>query len=324
MASPASGAPTLPLDPSQDPVYRFLLRVSRATTQEVADATSTTVEAARATLAAMVDGGLVAPDVDPEGWGVPSPTTAEHWAVVPPHAALGGSLARLRADLARAELELAQLVDLSRAAVPLRGSELVEVVSGGAAQARRIAELEESARDTVDVFQSGFNTVTSVEQSIAEDDRTVGHTYRVVVDAAFLKETAAVRALDERVASGHRVRVVDHPLVKLAVADGEVAMMQLDASTSLVLRGPLVRLATELFDSTWRRSRPYLREGDGLSRDDRQLLQLMMSGLTDAAMASQLGSSPRTVQRRLRALMDTAEVSTRMQLGWHALRNDWV
>ena len=324
MSSPTSGAPSLPLAGPQDPVYRYLLRVARATTQEVADATATSVAAARRTLAAMADSGLVAPDPDPDDWDVPDPGAAERWAVVPPHAALGGSVARLRADLARAELELAELADLSRAAVPLRGSELVEVVSGAAAQARRIGELEERARRTVDVFQSGFNTVTSVEEAITEDDRTAGHSYRVVVDAAFLKETAAVRALDERVASGHRVRVVDHPLVKLAIADREVAMMQLDATASLVLRGPLVRLATELFDSTWRRSRPYLREGDGLSRDDRQLLQLMMSGLTDAAMASQLGSSPRTVQRRLRALMDTAEVSTRMQLGWHALRNDWV
>ncbi|GAA1719272.1 LuxR family transcriptional regulator [Isoptericola hypogeus] len=319
-----TAARQLPLNGLQDAVYRYLLTVPRATTEEVVAATAMAPPEVAECLAAMVDRGLVAPDRGPDDWPQPRPGAPERWRAVPPAAALGGSLAGLRAGLARAEQEMAELTALFQAAVPARGAELVEVVSGREAQGRRVAELEEHARNAIDVFQSGFNTVTSVEAAITEEDRTGGHRYRVVVDAAFLKESAAVRALDERVSAGHRVRVVDHPLLKLAIADGELAMVQVDPMVSLVLRGPLVRIATELFDSTWRRSRPYLREGDGLSRDDRQLLQLMMSGLTDAAMASQLGSSPRTVQRRLRALMDTAEVGTRMQLGWYALRNDWV
>ena len=149
-------------------------------------------------------------------------------------------------------------------------------------------------------------------------------TYRVVVDSAFLTEPAALRALDERLAAGHQVRVVDHPLRKMVVADGETGVMQVEPGRSMVLRAPMVLLATELFESVWRRSRPYLPEEGDLDPMDRRILQLMLSGLTDAAAAHQLGTSPRTLQRRLRSLMDAAGVSSRVQLGWYAMRNNWV
>ncbi|MFD4227476.1 hypothetical protein [Streptomyces sp. NPDC058545] len=81
--------------------------------------------------------------------------------------------------------------------------------------------------------------------------------------------------------------------------------------------------ATELFESVWRRSRPYLREAGDLLPTDRRILQLMLSRTTDAATAH-LGTSPRTVQRRVRALMDPAAVTSRVQLGRYAMRNNWV
>ena len=57
---------------------------------------------------------------------------------------------------------------------------------------------------------------------------------------------------------------------------------------------------------------------------DRQILTLMLAGLSDQAVATQLDLSLRTVQRRLRHLQDLAGVQTRMQLGWYAARHDWA
>ena len=51
---------------------------------------------------------------------------------------------------------------------------------------------------------------------------------------------------------------------------------------------------------------------------------LMLAGLTDQAVATQLDLSLRTVQRRLRHLQDLSGVKSRMQLGWHAARHDWA
>ena len=47
-------------------------------------------------------------------------------------------------------------------------------------------------------------------------------------------------------------------------------------------------------------------------------LVLLVGGLTDGAVAHQLGVSERTVERYVRALMDEAGCRNRMQLGRHA------
>ena len=66
-----------------------------------------------------------------------------------------------------------------------------------------------------------------------------------------------------------------------------------------------------------------LRPGE-IDEMDAQILALLLAGMTDQALAGQLGLSLRTVQRRIRVLMDKAGVDTRIQLGWHAGREGWA
>jgi predicted transcriptional regulator len=49
-----------------------------------------------------------------------------------------------------------------------------------------------------------------------------------------------------------------------------------------------------------------------------------LAGLTDEAIAAHLKVSVRTVERKTRALMDAAEVRTRMQLAWKAAQRHWL
>ena len=63
--------------------------------------------------------------------------------------------------------------------------------------------------------------------------------------------------------------------------------------------------------------------GDGgapasLMPDQYELLQLLARGLSDQAIGRRLGLSRRTVQRRVRSLMDHYSVQTRFQLGMRA------
>ncbi|MFI1093815.1 LuxR family transcriptional regulator [Streptomyces sp. NPDC020917] len=254
----------------------------------------------------------------------------------PDGSALRPALARLHDELRRAESAVAGVIEACDREHGAAMPGLVEFVEGREAQGRRLLELEYGARTSILVCQSGANRVAPVPSTFTtpapespgprEDPRSklAAVDYRVLVDRDFLSEPTAVHALDERLAEGHRVRVMDHPLTKLVVVDAQVAMVQVSPERSMVLSPPLVMLVTELFEAHWRRSRPYLREEGDLAPDDRRLLQLMLSGLTDTATANQLGTSPRTVQRRLRALMDAAAVSSRVQLGWYAIRNNWV
>ena len=50
----------------------------------------------------------------------------------------------------------------------------------------------------------------------------------------------------------------------------------------------------------------------------------MLVGSTDAAVANQLGLGLRTVERRIRSLMQRAGVDTRIQLGWQARDRGWL
>jgi DNA-binding NarL/FixJ family response regulator len=54
------------------------------------------------------------------------------------------------------------------------------------------------------------------------------------------------------------------------------------------------------------------------------VLALLLSGLTDQAIAGQLELSLRTVHRRIHQLMTKAGVESRIQLGWAAARNGWA
>ena len=57
---------------------------------------------------------------------------------------------------------------------------------------------------------------------------------------------------------------------------------------------------------------------------DRQMLALLLTGASDARVAKQLDLGLRTVQRRVRVLMDLAGASTRIQLGWAARDRNWI
>lgn len=57
---------------------------------------------------------------------------------------------------------------------------------------------------------------------------------------------------------------------------------------------------------------------EGLARDHDQALANLVAGLTDQASAHRLGVSERTVQRRIKELMEWSDSGNRMQLGHRA------
>jgi hypothetical protein len=105
-----------------------------------------------------------------------------------------------------------------------------------------------------------------------------------------------------------------------------------------VVRAPgLLRVLLSLFESVWDSAQPVRLEPGGaaavLPPDaaagepealDLRVLSLLLIGSTDAAIANQLGVGLRTVQRRIRHLMETAGVETRIQLGWQARDRGWI
>ncbi|KJL38567.1 Sugar-specific transcriptional regulator TrmB [Microbacterium terrae] len=328
---------------TDDEVYRFIVGNIGASADDVARAIDRSPKKVLRSIRRLRDLGLISPSrLAPEDGVDSADDPAARWRATAPDAALGPVLRRARRRLHHAEAALYDLVDLyQREHVAESPSDYLELIEGRDAQAHRLRQLQRGARVTIDAFQTGRNAVIDIATAIRapnlvnpveaapadpgeSPDGLPPVAFRVVADGDFLTEPEALRALDNRVAMGHEVRIADAPLIKLAIADGNVGMLQVSATTAVVLHRPLVVLGIELFESVWRHARPYEPGTTPLEPADRRLLQLMLAGLTDTAMARQLDISPRTVQRRLRALMDEARVTTRSQLGWHALRSNWV
>jgi len=101
-----------------------------------------------------------------------------------------------------------------------------------------------------------------------------------------------------------------------------------------VYPGGLLDALLAVFERSWSQGTPLVADGPaavcedpaahGPTGDDLHLLQLMVEGLTDDAIAGKLDVSTRTVQRRVRDLIDLSGVRSRLQLVWEATRRGWI
>ncbi|MEV4440995.1 helix-turn-helix transcriptional regulator [Streptomyces sp. NPDC049577] len=152
----------------------------------------------------------------------------------------------------------------------------------------------------------------------------VGH--RTIVERA-VPGTGGGRPGDGR----GRIRLVDRIPAELVIADRRSALLPLasgaDGSAALVVHpGALLDSLVDLFEDVWHEGRPLrpaVPASQGPDATDLEILSLLLAGLTDTSVARQLGLGLRTVQRRVRRMMELAGVTTRLQLGWHAAERGW-
>ncbi|MEU6199693.1 helix-turn-helix domain-containing protein [Streptomyces sp. NPDC047061] len=261
------------------------------------------------------------------------------WVAAPPGVALGALLTQQRHELEKAELAAALLAEEYRAAAAEPAvRDLVEVVTGAPAVARRFRQLQLGALDEVCALVTDKPVaVTGAENDAEEQAAHRGVRYRVVVERPALDLPDALTELTAALGRDEQVRVAERVPTKLVVADRALALVPLTSRTAepaalVVHASGLLELLCGLFESVWREALP-LRLGasgvreeqpDGPDATDLEVLSLLLAGLTDASVAKQLDLGLRTVQRRVKRLMELAGVATRLQLGWHAYERGWV
>ncbi|MER5513615.1 helix-turn-helix domain-containing protein [Streptomyces sp. NPDC048254] len=261
------------------------------------------------------------------------------WVAAPPGVALGALLTQQRHELEKAELAAALLAEEYRAAAAEPAvHDLVEVVTGAPAVAQRFLQLQLGAADEVCALVTGNPMVVSGMENEAEEQAAGrGVRYRVVVERAVLDLPHGITELTAALGRDEQVRVVDRVPTKLVVADRALAMVPLTSHTSepaavVVHASGLLELLFELFESVWRTALPLRLGTSGVTEEqpdapdatDLEVLSLLLAGLTDVSVAKQLDLGLRTVQRRVKRLMELAGVTTRLQLGWHAYERGWV
>lgn len=261
------------------------------------------------------------------------------WFPTAPDVSLQGLLNSRRHALAVAETSVAQLTeifrrDLNHADV----GDLVEVVLGPEAVRARFLQLELSAREEVCAFVDARPVAVNPEENRAEVQALGrGVTFRVVIERASFDDEATAAETRDALRANALVRSVATVPTKLLVTDRAVVMAPLSVrghdAAAVVIRAPsLVQSLVTLFEAVWDSGIPVVLDSeDGLVDGptgpdslDIALLSHMLNGLTDDAIGKRLGVSGRTVQRRLRGLMDLSGSASRMQLGWEASERGWV
>ncbi|MER6780792.1 MULTISPECIES: helix-turn-helix domain-containing protein [unclassified Streptomyces] len=279
------------------------------------------------------------------GWGLVIGSADERFTAAPPAMALGSLISQRRDGLRMAEQALVTFAEEHRAA--MTGSsinDLIEVVTGVEAIGHRFLQVQHAARTQVRTF------ITAPFVAVPPDENTAepvalgrGVRFRAILDRAALAEPGIVADAIRSLHNGVQLRVADRLPMKLVLADADLGLVPLavtpDGEPGAVLlhRSGLLNALDALFETVWRSAHPLELSGTDGAADttvergpegptdlDRRILALLLAGLTDQAVATQLGVSPRTLQRRLRHLMDMARVRTRMQLGGHAVRNGWA
>ncbi|MFE9646216.1 helix-turn-helix domain-containing protein [Streptomyces sp. NPDC006365] len=258
------------------------------------------------------------------------------WVAAPPGVALGALLTQRRQELEKAELAAARLAEEYRAqAAEPAGHDLVEVVTGAAAVTQRLLQLRLGAREEVRALVTADASLFTGAENDAKEKAA---RHRVVVERAVLHRPTGIAELSEALGRDERIRVVDEVPTQLEIADRAIAMVPLasgalEPAALVVHASGLLASLSALFESVWRDALPLRlgtagtpaeQEPDGPDTADLEILSLLLAGLTDASVAKQLDLGLRTVQRRVKRLMELTGVTTRLQLGWQAHERGWV
>jgi DNA-binding CsgD family transcriptional regulator len=282
------------------------------------------------------------------GTGLALLSEGQTYVAAPPAVALGALITERREGLRLAEQALAGLAEEHRAATAGRSLDaLIEVVTGADAIGHRYQQVQQAATRELRMFVAAPFVAVPVGENAAETAATDrGVRVRVVMEHAVLQVLSATDQVVDSLNRGVQLRVVEKLPLKLVLADADLALVPLvvDATSApvepgavMLQRSGLLAALDALFESVWQQGYPLdlttIESADRLPADaeaegptmlDRQILALLLAGLTDQAVATQLDLSLRTVQRRLRHLQDLSGVKSRMQLGWYAARHGWA
>jgi hypothetical protein len=256
------------------------------------------------------------------------------WQAVAPDLAVEALIAAREEQNRKARADVGPLMELylRNRDEELADNAFVEVVSGVDAVRELWHALLRGAREEVCVLDQP-PYVTPLGQHVALEDETRERDvqWRVVYDRSAVDIPGRVTEIIELVAAGERARVTPTLPFKLAVIDTHAAVLPVvhgDVVDKVLLIRPsaLLDVLRSTFELYWDKGIPFSPGGiyAAAADVDPNLLGLLAAGLTDESIARQLGLAPRTVQRRVRQLMDRCGAQTRFQAGVQAMRRGWL
>lgn len=269
----------------------------------------------------------------------------DNWSVVPPDVAMPAFAAQLEA---RARLVRTTAQALSRVYLRTRAADRTETTSGAVLLESLVdvAEALHQVTTTAQEWVLSSRVDSPLSRYLLDAPRAISTTpflngggeplnVRLDIDPALLPEPSVLEIMQARVEAGDDVRLTTGLPFTGAVNDQGLAMIDLgdDGGTPVGILlnsetgGARVRATLELawqLGTPWRPSDTPATATDLLDPRDRSIVRLMAGGVPDAAIARQLGISSRTVERRVRVLLDRLNATTRFQAGVLAARQGLI
>jgi DNA-binding CsgD family transcriptional regulator len=317
----------LGLDEAEQAVYDALCQVPTASSAELRAVTGLPARVVESALAALRARGLVELLVGED----------HRWAVTPPEPALDALVHATQRELAQVRAHALALSERLRGrAERVRPGDLVSVAEGGAALASHFEQLQRGAQHEVLVFDAPPypDTGGAVANPLQAERIAHGVVYRGVYDSALLAHPAWTQRVQVDLDEGVQGRVMEGVPLKLAVGDRSMGLVLLhDAdpargSSALVVRpSVLLESLVALFEALWQRAVPLRLDAGQVPDVEPELVEvvrLLASGMTDAAIARQWRASERTVRRRIAEAMEVLGAASRLQAGMLAERRGWL
>lgn len=268
------------------------------------------------------------------------------FAAIAPDVGLGPMLLSTLESIELARRTVSDLADEYRSNIRRRDAgQLVEVIVGRPAIRQQIRNLQLGARKELLWFcRSGHVVMPSEDNSEEFEMLARGVRYQVIYERALLEEPGMIHNVAEGIRKGEQARATARLPVRMAIADRSVGLCPLvtdrggpgEPTAALIRDSHLLTALVALFESYWSSASPlHISGGDyetvlvedvgeTIGSDDLYLLSLLVAGVSDKAIATQLGVSQRTVQRRIRALMDQVDADSRTQLAWQVASRGWL
>jgi sugar-specific transcriptional regulator TrmB/DNA-binding CsgD family transcriptional regulator len=213
-----------------------------------------------------------------------------------------------------------------------RPQQLLEVITGREAVVQHVMQLQRAAQDEILVFDRPPYAAANRQVTAEEVEHLRrGVRARVVYDRSALEVPGQLAVLRELSELGEVARLSEDLPTKMLIVDQRRAIVPLTEvepgvhGVALIESSPLLSALVALFEAFWLTATPISvgtadKGEEGLDPDVHSLLTLLAAGLKDDAIARQLGVSRRTVQRRIRALVDILGVQSRRQIPLQAAR----
>ncbi|MEU6825861.1 LuxR C-terminal-related transcriptional regulator [Streptomyces atriruber] len=159
---------------------------------------------------------------------------------------------------------------------------------------------------------------------------TSGVTHRALYPHAARTHAAQWRRIQDIERAGGRVRTLHQLTGHLVLCDRSVAYLFGQGSGAVEIRHPsVVAHLTAVFEDAWERARPVAEPSAARTREPlivdevrRTVMKLLVSGLTDDAIARRIGVSRRTVAAHVAEMSRELGSHSRAQLGYLIARSE--